>query len=351
MKKTKKINIKSPKNEIISNIAPYYSILNQTYGWKGAYEKCVSLLKNNNPKIYKKLNNINMYDIPTYIYYKYILINNGCVITDEENTKNELKVIYDTILGTKNKQKVYKSKNTKTTIAMQCTNYIAEIDSHIDQLFSKEYDSLKTLKNTIIGWNLNKNQKMYIFNKFKPLVDELKPIVTKPKKLLNELEIEILDAYNYLKLVEIKKIYECLVDFLNSIKFSIQNKKIRVKRKVLSANDKLKNFRYLNSFEDLGLITQHPEKILKSSELWLYDTSKKIIYHVLSDSVFDISGINILNIKSAKYKRVRKPNEFIKDFKAKTKLGKYSVYNSINTKEYDWKFCRPSKDTIILNTY
>jgi hypothetical protein len=118
-----------------------------------------------------------------------------------------------------------------------------------------------------------------------------------------------------------------------------QSKKAKVgvrKKKPVSPEKQVSKLKHLRKFEEFKLETVEPTKILKSSELWVYNTkNRKLQYYVADDyaKVFAVKGTSILGFDTTKssQKTLRKPQEFLKELRMAGKPDSRKLYETLKT--------------------
>ena len=102
--------------------------------------------------------------------------------------------------------------------------------------------------------------------------------------------------------------------------------------------------KYLKTFPDLGLTSVDPTQILKSTELWVFDTrSRKLSHYVaVAGATLEVKGTRILNLDTVKsvQKTLRKPAEQLKQFAMYGKPGRVKWFSNIRA------VTTPTKETI-----
>jgi hypothetical protein len=100
----------------------------------------------------------------------------------------------------------------------------------------------------------------------------------------------------------------------------VQLKKVERKpraKKAVSPEKLCRKFKFLKEFEELSLKSELVTRLVGASEAWLYDTAKRKLIHVMSDShigTFTVKGSAIAGFDTLTtvQKTLRKPAEQIK---------------------------------------
>ena len=118
-----------------------------------------------------------------------------------------------------------------------------------------------------------------------------------------------------------------------------QSKKAKVgvrKKKPVSPEKQVSKLKHLRNYPEFKLETVEPTKILKSSELWVYNVkNRKLQYYVADDyaKVFMVKGTSILGFDTNKssQKTLRKPEEFLKQLRMAGKPDSRKLFSDLKT--------------------
>lgn len=114
---------------------------------------------------------------------------------------------------------------------------------------------------------------------------------------------------------QLKEAYSCYTKkqlnsymmFINMIiedseKYSKNINKVRKprKKKVITADKKLKTFKYQKEDNNLKIVSENPEKIIGAKELWTYNTKYKTlsVFRAMNHDGLDVKGSSIINYDS-----------------------------------------------------
>lgn len=187
----------------------------------------------------------------------------------------------------------------------------AAISKHIGILEGKVDDYLTngdvfTIKNYIADNSLSPMAVKAIANHFAPMRDEL-------TDALNGADDQLKEGYSHLRRAQLKKFLALINQIVIDCDAQAPKKKERVVRakKVKPAATLVNNVRYQQVDIELGIESVKPEKLIGATECVLYDTEKRLVVHLVSDSTFTVSGTTIKNIDLTKScaKVLRKPAE------------------------------------------
>ena len=142
--------------------------------------------------------------------------------------------------------------------------------------------------------------------------------------------IESKEGYEHLKRKKRSNYIKFLEAILDDLKLFATNERTIRKtrkprtRKVKSASQLAANVKFKDEDRALKLGSMHPEKIIESGSVWLYNTKYKKLTYIVAENgkKLSIKGQTIINMDSGKsvFKRLRKPqelNEMIKGTPAK----------------------------------
>lgn len=118
-----------------------------------------------------------------------------------------------------------------------------------------------------------------------------------------------------------------------------QSKKAKVgtrKKKPQPPEKIVRKLKHLRTYPEFKLETVDPTKILKSSELWVYNTkNRKLQYYVADDyaKVFMVKGTSILGFDTNKssQKTLRKPEDFLKQLRMAGKPDSRKLFSDLKT--------------------
>ena len=118
-----------------------------------------------------------------------------------------------------------------------------------------------------------------------------------------------------------------------------QSKKAKVgvrKKKPVSPEKQVSKLKYMRKFDEFKLESVEPTRIIKASELWVYNTkNRKLQYYVADDyaKVFSVKGTSILGFDTTKssQKTLRKPQDILKELRVAGKPDSRKLYDAIKT--------------------
>ncbi len=150
-----------------------------------------------------------------------------------------------------------------------------------------------------------------------------------------------------------QKVYSSIISdcdrFLNNKK-AVKVRKPRAVKLKTSA-DVVKSIKYQAADNALKLVSVDPQKIVGASQLWVYNTKSRMlgVYHTNAPKGFSVKGTTLTGVDAdlSICKKLRKPEDQLKEFFGLGKVGLRSFLPNIKTAEYKMNG-RINGDTILL---
>jgi hypothetical protein len=148
---------------------------------------------------------------------------------------------------------------------------------------------------------------------------------------------QLVEGYSNFKKTKLRK----LINQLKAIEDACQQQVVSAKaarkpraRKEKPASVVAKNVKFMKEFTELKLTSEKPEKIIGSSEVWVYNTKYKKIQVYRSLGALGIKGTTILNydVATSGAKTIRKP-ELVTGYADMTKRNLANEFKNLKTKE------------------
>lgn len=190
----------------------------------------------------------------------------------------------------------------------------------------------------------SKNEASNIIHKLTPPANRSKDLIAMSERYSIELQnvlkgkdLDLVEGYSAYGKRELKAMLNWWTETIYAINsYSIhkkQNRKPR-KRKAVAPEKVVSKLKYLREFPELNLTSVRPVEILRSSEMWSYDTkTRKLSLYIAdqSSSTLDVKNSRILNLDPIKsvQKTLRKPEEQLKQFLALGKPAAHKFFNAI----------------------
>lgn len=206
------------------------------------------------------------------------------------------------------------------------------ISKHIGVIEGKIDDYLTSgltfsTKNYIADNTLSPMAIKAIATHFSTLVDEL-------TELLDGSDQQLAEGYSHLRRAKQKRFQSFVKQIVLDCDSYAPPKKERKPRakKVKPATAFVKKVRYKESDEELKLVSEKPEKLIGATECILYNTEKRLLIRLVSDSTFTVKGTTIQNVDAEKSgaKILRKPAEALSN--RFTKRSSKTMFDSIKAK-------------------
>jgi len=144
--------------------------------------------------------------------------------------------------------------------------------------------------------------------------------LTEFNEVLESADPDLVEGYSHLNKNQLKQCVKFCETVINDCNSYRQLKKVERKpraKKAVSPERMSSKFKYLKEFDELGLKSESPAKLIGSSEAWLYNTATRKLIHVMADShigTFTVKGSAIVGFDALQtvQKTLRKPAEQIK---------------------------------------
>jgi hypothetical protein len=204
-----------------------------------------------------------------------------------------------------------------------------EIDGEIDEFVSAGCPKDYKLKTPVKGYGAPIVK--YLSNCWVPLRDELKEAIEGD-------DPQLVEGYSNFKKPELKR----FLNFVESIIQECQQRVITAKamRKPRATKQKpaavvAAKVKFMPTFEEFGLKSEHPSKMVNSEEVWVYNTKYRrlTVYKPADGGLLGVKGTTITNfdINNSMTKTLRKPEQ-VKDFATMTKRPLNSAFKALTTK-------------------
>jgi len=250
------------------------------------------------------------------------------------------------------------AKNTKPNIQEYISAKLkvvkGEIDAAFDQFIVADYRT--PISSRPVMAILAKPETSAPSNRMKDLIDYATRYLSEYQLAQTGKDEQISEAYSHLGKREIKAAIawweQAINDFNSFGQLKKSTRKAR-KKKIIAPAKVVGKLKFTKTFAGLKLESFDPTQILKSSEIWTYNTRTKKLGHyvALSNSTLDVKGTRILNLDTVKsvQKTLRKPAEQLKQFNNYGKPGVIKWFNDIRAVATRLKECL-NKDSILLRS-
>ena len=139
-------------------------------------------------------------------------------------------------------------------------------------------------------------------------------------EVLEGTDADLIEGYSHLSKIQLRQCVKFCETVINDCNSYVQLKKVERKpraKKAVSPEKLCRKFKFLKEFEELSLKSELVTRLVGASEAWLYDTAKRKLIHVISDShigTFTVKGSAIVGFDTLTtvQKTLRKPAEQIR---------------------------------------
>jgi hypothetical protein len=139
-------------------------------------------------------------------------------------------------------------------------------------------------------------------------------------EVLEGIDADLVEGYSHLTRLQLRNCVKFCETVINDCNSYVQLKKVERKpraKKAVSPEKLTRKFKFLREFDELKLKSEPVTKLVNATEAWLYDTAKRRLIHVMSDShigTFTVKGSAIAGFDTLAtvQKTLRKPAEQIK---------------------------------------
>lgn len=241
-------------------------------------------------------------------------------------------------------KEIAKTFSVQDKIQEAANKYASDIDVAIDQFILNGTNfSMKSFlaANQVSGIVAKKIGELY------------KPSLKEIENAMNGKDEQLVEGYSNFSKRELKQFYEFLQNIIAECNQQVMiAKTLRKprKQKVKPASVIVNKMSFMREYAPLNLKSISPEDILKSSELWVYNTvTRKLIVYYAENGTLGVSGKSIINydVNKSGIKTLRKPEEFFKSLGSIGKRAMSAAWKSIKTKASNPKG-RINEDMILL---
>lgn len=218
----------------------------------------------------------------------------------------------------------------KNQVSELCFILDQKIDAYIEKLKNKENPRPFKMSDFCRENKVKKPQAKLLHEYFKPQMEEV-------RKAYDNEDKDFKEAWSFLTRPNLNKL---LLQYQDMINYCDQIMAHAPKRRVAKKNPEkmVKNVRFMEKFEELGVVSKDPKKIIGCNFLVTYNTRTKEISILESydkESTMYVKGTTIFGYceKKSKKKVVRKPENLIKSLQNSSKRVILDEFKSLGTKE------------------
>jgi hypothetical protein len=177
-------------------------------------------------------------------------------------------------------------------------------------------------------------------------------------EVLEGTDADLVEGYSHLSKIQLRQCVKFCETVINDCNSYVQLKKVERKpraKKAVSPEKLARKFKFLKEFEELGLKSEPATRLVNATEAWLYDTAKRKLIHVMSDShigTFTVKGSAIAGFDTLTtvQKTLRKPAEQIKAVMSGGKPAMRKEFATIKATETKFNG-RGNENLIILKAW
>lgn len=182
--------------------------------------------------------------------------------------------------------------------------------------------------------------------------------IAKMSEKEQDMIVQLAEGYSHLGKLQIRSLQKFLERAVADCASYVQVRKAdRAPRptKQKTPAQLVRKFKYLRKFEDLGLASLSPEKMVNGTEAWLYNTKTRKLIYVVADPViqtYSIKSNSVIGFDPNKsvQKTLRKPAEQIKELMKGGKPNNRKQFASIKATEIKYNG-RGNEHVVILKAW
>jgi hypothetical protein len=258
--------------------------------------------------------------------------------------------LYVSVQTTSNKPTV----DVRALTIEKARSQISEIDANFDMFINDhnhKFDVYKYLLG-ITASSVCARMAKDIYKKIENEYLEFQKVNTLSER--NDDQEQLVEAYSYLTTKTLKATLKFVHDVISDCDRYLDRLKASKsprKKKVKSADQLVKNLKYLKTFGDLKLTSVSPESIIGSSQLWAYNVKNRMLYMYdteINDEL-SVKGTTVIHFSelNSLCKKLRKPEVQIPELLRCTKAKMKKFFKDLSTKESKVNG-RINTDTILL---
>lgn len=295
-------------------------------------------------------------DLPDYAFHSIgaivRMINLGFDL--QQNELDFVKTRLEKMVEMQQLQKIKESKKSSETLvkvpniqdkmAQKAIELYNDFSLKVDEYLTKNGE-LPNLQEMLLQQGISKQVALHLPKMFKTQINEL-------NEYLEGDDEQLFEGYSYTTEARVKRLVMVLENMDNLIKS--HGVKVRVSKpraaKVKSPIILVKNVKYLNRDDELGLVSINPVEIIGATDVWTYNVKSKKLVHYMGSNI-SVRGTTLTNfeVDDSSSKTFRKP-ETLKEFITQTKKKMEIQFREIKAVK-GIPNGRINKDTIILKAF
>lgn len=243
-------------------------------------------------------------------------------------------------------------KTPAEIIRQKTSDFIAEIEEVIDTWSTgvwvdiENYSIYNELKKIDAPSNIAKATVEY----YTPLKEEL-------EELINKKTPDLVEGYRHMTLKRRKEYLKLITVIIDDGERYLDSKKAVRKTRVAkpkSATQQVAKIKYLKESPEFKITSIDPSNIIGAEELWLFNVKYRTLIRCVTQAAagFTLKGTTLQNmdVNNTNKKKLRKPDETLREIMSTTKAKIGRVYTDIKTKPSEFNG-RINEDTIILKAF
>ena len=243
-------------------------------------------------------------------------------------------------------------KTPAEIIRQKTSDFIAEIEEVIDTWSTgvwvdiENYSIYNELKKIDAPSNIAKATVEY----YTPLKEEL-------EELINKKTPDLVESYRHMTLKRRKEYLKLITVIIDDGERYLDSKKAVRKTRVAkpkSATQLVAKIKYLKESPEFKITSIDPSNIIGAEELWLFNVKYRTLIRCVTQAAagFTLKGTTLQNmdVNNTNKKKLRKPDETLREIMSTTKAKIGRVYTDIKTKPSEFNG-RINEDTIILKAF
>lgn len=243
-------------------------------------------------------------------------------------------------------------KTPAEIIRQKTSDFIAEIEEVIDTWSTgvwvdiENYSIYNELKKIDAPSNIAKATVEY----YTPLKEEL-------EELINKKTPDLVEGYRHMTLKRRKEYLKLITVIIDDGERYLDSKKAVRKTRVAkpkSATQLVAKIKYLKESPEFKITSIDPSNIIGAEELWLFNVKYRTLIRCVTQAAagFTLKGTTLQNmdVNNTNKKKLRKPDETLREIMSTTKAKIGRVYTDIKTKPSEFNG-RINEDTIILKAF
>lgn len=284
---------------------------------------------------------------------------NGCILPDSSKSFQMKSIEEILVVGKENRLanvelddndepvKPVKRKTPQELLAEKTSEFIGEIEGHVDEYTTGDLDSNWSIYNEMKKHNTAAQTARDTITYYAPVQEEL-------RELIEDKTEDLVEGYSHMTVREQKAFYKFISEIISDCDKYIMSKKATRKpraKKPTPASKQVAKVLYLKESAEYKIASVPPEQIVGAQGVYLFNTKTRVLKYLLSDrrDGFTVKGSTIGGYDQAESfkKMLRKPEEMIEIIAKATKSKAMKALKALKTKESTTD-ARINRDTVIL---